>query len=118
MPGPKLPALILTYTERAELERLVRRAHGSRALNIRAGIVLACAEAGSTNTAVARELGVCRPGSIEWRSHFVARRLAACLTPRAQAQRAPCTVHRAGRGCGTPARAHLGDPAEERHPSE
>ena len=36
MPGPKAPVLILTDAKRAELARLVRRAHGSQALSTRA----------------------------------------------------------------------------------
>lgn len=76
MPGPKAPVLILTDAERLELARLIRRAHGSQALATRARIVLACAESGATNTAVARDLGVCRPSVIEWRGRFVAQRLA------------------------------------------
>lgn len=71
MPGPKAPALVLTSAERAELARLVRCAHGSQALATRARIVLACAESGATNTAVARELGVCRPSVIEWRGRLL-----------------------------------------------
>jgi transposase len=75
-PGPKLPALTLTADERAELERLVRRHHASQTLATRARIVLACARPGATNTAVARELGVCRPSVIEWRGRFATQRLA------------------------------------------
>jgi transposase-like protein len=75
-PGPRAPAWILTSEEPVELERLVRRAHGSQALATRARIVLACAEPGATNSSVARELGVCRPSIIEWRGRFAAQRLA------------------------------------------
>ena len=88
MPGPKAPVLILTDTERAELARLVRRAHGSQALATRARIVLACAEPGATSSAVARELGVCRPSVIEWRGRFAKQRLAGlCDAPRSGAPR-------------------------------
>lgn len=74
--GTKSKALTLTAEERVELERLVRRHHSSQALATRARIVLACAEPSATNTAVARELGVCRPSVIEWRGRFAAQRLA------------------------------------------
>ena len=61
MPGPKALVLILTDAERTELARLVRRMHGSQAVATRARIVLACAEPGATNAAVARELGFAAP---------------------------------------------------------
>ena len=50
MPGPKAAVLILTADERAELARLVRRAHGSQALVTRARTVLACAKPGATSS--------------------------------------------------------------------
>ena len=52
---PTAPELILIAAERAELGRLVRRAHGSQAPVTRApASVLAGAEPGASNTAVAR----------------------------------------------------------------
>ncbi len=86
--GPKAPELILTDAERAELARLVRRAHGSQALATCARIVLACAKPKATNTAVARPFSVCRPSIIEWRGRFARQRLAGlCDAPRSGAPR-------------------------------
>jgi transposase len=73
--GPKAIALHLSEHERAELERIVRRRSAGQALVQRARIVLACAEPNSTNTGVARALGVSRPSVTTWRARFAARRL-------------------------------------------
>jgi transposase len=71
---PKAP-LVLTDEERQTLQRWARRAKTSQALALRAKIVLACAE-GSTNTAVAEQLGVWPRTVGKWRGRFVAKRLA------------------------------------------
>ncbi|MEU0079741.1 IS630 family transposase [Micromonospora tulbaghiae] len=67
--------LVLTDEERATLLRWSRRAKSSQALALRCRIVLACAEPGATNAAVAAELGVSRPTVGKWRSRFLQRRL-------------------------------------------
>lgn len=68
--GPKAIAIHLSEDERAELERIVRRRGAGHALVQRARIVLACAEAGATNTSVAQALGVSRPCVTTWRPAF------------------------------------------------
>ncbi len=73
--GPKPVPLSLSYEERATLEGIVRRRSTGQALAQRARIVLACAEAGSTNSDVARRLKVSRPSVITWRARFLAHRL-------------------------------------------
>ncbi|MFF0658411.1 IS630 family transposase [Micromonospora tulbaghiae] len=67
--------LVLTDEERATLLRWSRRAKSSQALALRCRIVLACAEPGATNAAVAADLGVSRPTVGKWRSRFLQRRL-------------------------------------------
>lgn len=72
---PKAP-LTLTATERAELERLARRARTNRHLALRAKILLACAS-GLTNEAVATKLRTTGTTVGKWRRRFVAGRVAA-----------------------------------------
>ena len=71
---PKEP-LVLTDEERVSLERLTRRRKSAQAIALRARIVLACAEGGVTNLAVAAELGVSPATVGKWRARFVERRL-------------------------------------------
>ena len=59
--GPKPAKPHLSVDERARLEGLVHRRTVGQAFAQRARIVLACAELGSTNTGIARSLGVSRP---------------------------------------------------------
>lgn len=73
--GPRAVALTLTDEERKRLEAIVRRRSAGQALAQRARIVLACAEPGSTNSGVARSLGVSRPSVTTWRQRFRAHRL-------------------------------------------
>jgi transposase-like protein len=87
-PGPKPLTLVLTPAEEAELARIARRAHGSQVLASRARIILACARPGATNSGVARQLNVCRPSVIAWRTRFAAQRMdALCDAPRSGAPR-------------------------------
>lgn len=67
--------LVLTEEERDQLTRWSRRAKSSQALALRSRIVLACAEPGVTNAAVAADLGVARNTINKWRGRFVAGRL-------------------------------------------
>lgn len=73
--GPRPVPLTLSDEERARLEAIVRRRSAGQALAQRARIVLACAEPGSTNSGVARALGVSRPSVTTWRARFTAYRL-------------------------------------------
>ena len=65
----------LSSEERAALQALVRRRSAGQALVQRARIVLACAEPGSTNAGIARQLKVSRPSVITWRQRFLEHRL-------------------------------------------
>ena len=72
--GRPKAGLSLTDEERAALERLARRRTSAQAMALRARIILASAT-GSTNLAVAEEVGV-RPATVgKWRSRFVCARL-------------------------------------------
>jgi transposase len=71
---PKQP-LVLCDEERLSLERLAKRRKSAQAMALRARIVLACAEAGVTNLAVAAELGVSPATVGKWRARFLDRRL-------------------------------------------
>ncbi|WP_172428822.1 IS630 family transposase, partial [Azospirillum brasilense] len=73
--GPAPTPITLSDADREELVRWTRRRTGPQALALRARIVLACAEAGASNTGVARALGISRPTVITWRARFAARGL-------------------------------------------
>ena len=74
-PGRPKAELLLTDAERAQLTRWSRRAKSSQALALRARIVLACAEPGATNKAVAADLRVMESTVAKWRRRFVGKRL-------------------------------------------
>jgi transposase len=69
-----LPPLVLSAQERSTLRRWARRPSSAQALALRCRIVLACAE-GTSNSQVARQLGVARSTVTKWRARFVADRL-------------------------------------------
>ena len=71
---PKKP-LILTDEERETLERWARRPKSPQSLALRSKIVLACADPGVTNQAVAAALGVNQVTVGKWRSRFIVKRL-------------------------------------------
>jgi transposase len=74
MPSPFLEPLVLTVEERTALEQWARRPKTSQRLALRSRIVLTCAE-GTSNTAVAKKLGV-QIGTVrKWRTRFVRDRL-------------------------------------------
>src|SRR5262245_50776793 len=76
--GRPKTSLILTETERRELESMAHRSRSAPTLARRARVVLACAE-GLDNVKVAKQLRVSPPTVCKWRSRFVAHRVAGLL---------------------------------------
>jgi transposase len=73
-PGrPKAP-LVVSESERQELERLVRRARVNRSVGFRAKIILACGE-GILSTEVARRCRTSNQTVCKWRKRFVEQRI-------------------------------------------
>lgn len=70
MRGRPMPPLELSDSDRAILERWLRRPKTAQALAQRARIVLNCAE-GLSNGAVAKQLGLTRQTVGKWRNRFV-----------------------------------------------
>ncbi len=66
--------LELSLDERTELERLSRRPKTAQALALRSRIILACAD-GSSNSDVAKQLGVTGATVCKWRKRFIERRV-------------------------------------------
>jgi len=73
MASPHAVLVSLSEADRATLEGWTRRRKTAQALATRARIVLACAEAGATNGAVAAALGVSRQTVVTWRKRFAKR---------------------------------------------
>ncbi len=73
MPSTHVVLIGGSDVDRATLESWMRRRKTAQALAMRARIVLACAEAGATNRAVAEVLGVSRPTVAIWRKRFAER---------------------------------------------
>jgi transposase-like protein len=86
--GPIPVPIELTVAERDTLTRWTRRRKTAQALALRARIILACAEPGATNSAVARALKVSRPTVTTWRQRFAERRLDGLLDGHAREHRA------------------------------
>ena len=74
---PKAP-LILTDTERRELESMAHRSRSAPVLARRARLVLTCAE-GHDNSQVARRLRMSPTTVTKWRARFVSKRVAGLL---------------------------------------
>ncbi len=74
MPSPIAVAVVLTDDEREQLRAWARRPKSAQALALRSRIVLAC-EGASSNTQIARELGVTRGMVTKWRNRFAIDRL-------------------------------------------
>jgi transposase len=70
-PGRPKADLVLSDAERQQLTRWSRRAKSSQALALRARIILACAEPGAANKAVAADLRVMEHTIAKWRGRFV-----------------------------------------------
>jgi len=73
MASPHSVFVRVSETDRAALEGWTRRRKTAQALALRARIVLACAEPGTTNGAVAQALGVSRQTVATWRKRFAER---------------------------------------------
>ena len=71
MPGPALPALIVSETERHELEQLIKRPSTAQQLALRAKIILRASE-GESQGQIARALGIGEPMSRCWRRRWQA----------------------------------------------
>lgn len=74
MPSPVAMSVVLSDDEREQLQAWVRRPKSAQALALRSRIVLAC-EGDSSNTQIARELGVTRGMVTKWRNRFAVDRL-------------------------------------------
>ena len=70
MARPHAVVIGLSEADRSELQRWARRRKTTQALALRSRIVLACAEPGVTNTAVASALGVSLLTVSKWRRRF------------------------------------------------
>ena len=70
MARPYAAAIDLSQADRAELQGRVRRRSTAQAQALRARIVLACAEPGTSNTAVAARLGLSLTTVSKWRARF------------------------------------------------
>lgn len=71
MPGRALPALIVSETERHDLEQWVKRPSTPQQLALRAKIILRASE-GESQGQIARELGIGEPMSRGWRRRWQA----------------------------------------------
>lgn len=73
MPWPVAQSITLTADDRATLLAWTRRPTTAQALALRARIVLLAAEPETTNTAIAKRLGITMPTVTKWRNRFAAR---------------------------------------------
>jgi len=67
--------IVLSEEERSTLERWAKRPSSAQKLAQRCRVVLACAEEGATNGAVAAEVMVSRTTVTKWRNRFAVHRL-------------------------------------------
>ena len=74
MPSPVAMSVVLSDEEREQLQAWARRPTSAQALALRSRIILAC-EGDSSNTQIARELGVTRGMVTKWRNRFAVDRL-------------------------------------------
>jgi transposase len=72
--GRPIPPLILTTTEQATLQSVVRRSTAGQAEALRARVILLCGE-GLPNEVVAERTGICPHSVGKWRRRFLADRL-------------------------------------------
>src|SRR5215203_5569716 len=69
--GRPKPELIVSEDERSTLEAWARRPKTAQSLALRSKIILACADAEQTNTAISQRLHVTAPTVGKWRSRFL-----------------------------------------------
>jgi transposase len=74
MPNPQAVELVLSESEREQLEAWARRRKSAQALAQRSRIVLAAAS-GLSNSEIARQLGIHRSVATRWRNRFAVDRL-------------------------------------------
>ena len=114
MARPFAVSITLSDADRAVLVGWTRRQTTAQALALRARIVLAAAEPGTTSTAVAERLGVTMMTATKWRNRFAARGLAGLHDePRPGAQR---TITDAHVGSPTPTSSRSSRRRSKRHP--
>ncbi len=88
MAHPHAVAITLNEADRAQLQNWARRRKTAQALALRARIVLACAEPGASNKAVARRLRASAVTVAKWRGRFAAHGVAGLTdAPRSGAPR-------------------------------
>jgi transposase len=76
MPHPVAVPIVLTGTEREQLQVWARSPTGVQALALRSRIVLACVDdADQPNSAISGTLGISRATVTKWRNRFAAHRL-------------------------------------------
>jgi len=76
VPHPVAVPIVLTDSEREQLQAWVRRPKSAQALALRSRVVLACADApDEANTQIAQALGISRGMVGKWRNRFAADRL-------------------------------------------
>src|SRR6478609_3683630 len=78
MPPTSQDRIVLTDTQRRDLDRLVRAGRTEQRLALRAGIVLAAAD-GQPNARIAASLGVCEDTARKWRHRWCAAPGVSCL---------------------------------------
>jgi len=71
MPTPSPDRIVLTDTQRRDLDRLARAGRTEQRLALRAGIVLAAAD-GHPNARIAASLGICEDTARKWRHRWCA----------------------------------------------
>src|SRR3954451_980139 len=76
MARPFAQPIVLSADERTTLTNWARRPKTAQALALRARIVLAAAEPGTTNTAIAERVSATMMTVTKWRNRFAARGLA------------------------------------------
>ncbi len=88
MPPTSPDRVVLTDTQRGDLDRLVRAGRTEQRLALRAGIVLAAAD-GHSNTRIAAGLGICQDTVRKWRHRWCVAPGVSCLGDAQRSGRRP-----------------------------